>query len=82
MRSHRDALNCTRNFWKNLLKQEVPFGSLYGLMRDIPLAAARADRTYRMVLERYPTSVKVLRCYARFLEDVQNDPWSAARIHA
>jgi hypothetical protein len=32
-----------------------------------------------MVLERYPKSVKLLRTYGRFLEDVKNDPWTASK---
>jgi hypothetical protein len=28
----------------------------------------RAEKSYRMILERYPTSAKLLRTYARFLE--------------
>ena len=30
-------------------------------------------------LGRYPSSVKLLRSYGRFLEEVKNDPWTAAR---
>ena len=32
-----------------------------------------------MVIDRYPSSVKLLRSYGRFLEEVKNDPWTAAR---
>jgi HEPN domain-containing protein len=41
----------------------------------------RAEKTYRMVLERYPTSAKLLKSYARFLEDVKHDPWAAEKYH-
>lgn len=30
----------------------------------------------------YPKAVKLLRSYARFLEQVKNDPWSAAKYYA
>jgi hypothetical protein len=36
---------------------------------------AQADKVYRTVLERYPYSAKIIKCYARFLEFVKNDPW-------
>lgn len=31
---------------------------------------------------RYPSSVKLLRSYGRFLEEVKNDPWTAAKYYA
>ena len=31
---------------------------------------------------RYPNAVKLLRSYGRFLEQVKNDPWAAARYFA
>jgi len=31
---------------------------------------------------RYPNAVKLLRSYGRFLEQVKNDPWTAARYFA
>lgn len=43
---------------------------------------ARAEKTYKTMLERFPTSVKVLRSYAKFLEDVRNDPWAATKFYA
>jgi hypothetical protein len=48
----------------------------------IDLMEGAANRTYRLVLERYPKSAKLLRSYGRFLENVKNDPWGAARYYA
>ena len=31
-------------------------------------------------MEKYPKSAKVVRNYARFLENVKNDPWTASRL--
>lgn len=31
---------------------------------------------------RYPSSVKLLRSYGRFLEEVKNDPWTAAKYYS
>ena len=41
-----------------------------------------ASRTYRLVLDRYPKNAKLLRSYGRFLENVKNDPWTAAKYYA
>ena len=44
-----------------------------------PLHVLQAESAYRVVLARYPTNVKLLRSYGRFLEGVVNDPWRAAK---
>jgi hypothetical protein len=41
-----------------------------------------AAHTYRLVLDRYPRNAKLLRSYGRFLENVRNDPWAAAKYYA
>jgi len=79
LRSHKAALYATRNFWRLLLHSEISFAGLVAAFGDIGAARARADRLYATMLGRYPTSVKVLRSYARFLEDVRNDPWAASK---
>jgi hypothetical protein len=33
------------------------------------------------VLERYPSNAKLLKAYAKFLEEVQHDPWRANRYY-
>ncbi len=47
----------------------------------MPLAS-RASPRPRRVLERYPTNGKLLRCYGKFLEEVQHDGVAAARAYA
>ena len=37
----------------------------------------KCEKTYKLVLQRYPKSVKVLRAYTRFLSEVKNNPWKA-----
>lgn len=41
-----------------------------------------ASSTYRLVLDRYPKNAKLLKSYGRFLENVKNDPWGAAKYYA
>jgi hypothetical protein len=36
----------------------------------------------RQVLQRHATSWRLLKMYARFLEVVKNDPWSASKWNA
>jgi hypothetical protein len=33
------------------------------------------------VLERYPSNAKLLKAYAKFVEEVQHDPWRANRYY-
>jgi hypothetical protein len=35
----------------------------------------QAQTAYRMVLEKYPNSPKLVRLYGKFLETIKNDPW-------
>lgn len=60
----------------------MSFTALSEAFHDIEDSHARADKTYKTVLERYSSSAKVLRMYAHFLEEVKNDPWSAERYLA
>ncbi|KAI8475137.1 MAG: hypothetical protein J3K34DRAFT_517581 [Monoraphidium minutum] len=82
LRAHRSALHAVRNFWRALMHADVAFSDLTKALAKIEAARLRADRTYKSVLERYPNNVKVLRAYARFLEDAKNDPWGASKYHS
>ena len=48
----------------------------------IDMMEGAANRTYRLVLDRYPRNAKLLRSYGCFLENVKNDPWGAAKYYA
>ena len=48
-------------------------------IKRIDVSVKQADRIYRNILVRHPNSVKLLRLYARFLLDIKNDPWTAAK---
>ena len=39
----------------------------------------RAEESYKLVILKYPESVKVLRAYVRFLREIKNDPWKAQK---
>ena len=40
---------------------------------------SRAEEIYKVVILKYPKSVKILRAYVRFLREIKNDPWKAQR---
>lgn len=47
---------------------------------QIEASIATADAQYRSALERYPKSSRLLRAYARFLQDIRNDPGQAQKL--
>eukprot|EP00198_Chlamydomonas_reinhardtii_P011170 XP_001700507.1 predicted protein [Chlamydomonas reinhardtii] len=79
---HKAALMAMREFWRLLLNDAVNLNSLTSAFRKIEKMESLADKTYKLVLERYPKAVKLLRSYANFLEMVKNDPWTAAQYNA
>eukprot|EP00201_Polytomella_parva_P010619 CAMPEP_0175065308 /NCGR_PEP_ID=MMETSP0052_2-20121109/15845_1 /TAXON_ID=51329 ORGANISM="Polytomella parva, Strain SAG 63-3" /NCGR_SAMPLE_ID=MMETSP0052_2 /ASSEMBLY_ACC=CAM_ASM_000194 /LENGTH=1112 /DNA_ID=CAMNT_0016331813 /DNA_START=820 /DNA_END=4155 /DNA_ORIENTATION=- len=81
LRAHRDALSAIRSFWQYLLRSDVSFQNLSELLRHIDEAMSKADKTYRIVLERYPVSTKLLRGYAKFLEVVKIQPLKADKLY-
>ncbi|KAK9807619.1 hypothetical protein WJX72_004477 [[Myrmecia] bisecta] len=78
---HKAAMYATRNFWQLLTHHHVSFNRLESAFKTIEASEKRAYQTYQDVLERYPKSIKLLRSYARFLEEVKNDPHAAQRVN-
>jgi len=59
----------------------VPFRRLVAAVAAVEEARVRAERTYKVLLERFPGNARLVRAYARFLEDVRCDASGAARRH-
>ncbi|KAG2446182.1 hypothetical protein HXX76_000775 [Chlamydomonas incerta] len=78
MRAHRAALVAIRHFWQLLLHNTVAFTSLAKALHRIEKSVSVAEGIYRAALLRYPSSPKLVRGYAKFLEAVKNNPWKAA----
>ena len=76
---HKEALIAMRTFWEYLLSGKVTFEMLSGAIERIDVSVRTAERVYRSILTRHPNSIKLLRLYARFLLDIKNDPWTAAK---
>ncbi|KAG2433266.1 hypothetical protein HXX76_008334 [Chlamydomonas incerta] len=81
LRATTRALLAQQLFWKLLQHSTLQFNALTASFRHIEAAQEAALKTYRSVLERYPNSVKLLRSYAHFQEEVMNNPWRAAQIY-
>ncbi|KAG2449446.1 hypothetical protein HYH02_005593 [Chlamydomonas schloesseri] len=81
LRATTRALLAQQSFWKLLQHSTLQFNALTSAFRNIEAAQEAALKTYRSVLERYPNSVKLLRSYAHFQEEVMNNPWRAAQIY-
>jgi len=47
-----------------------------------PLSKANSLTGLCIFAGRYPNSVKLIRTYANFLENVKNNPWAAARFYS
>jgi PAS domain-containing protein len=50
-------------------------------MASVEDARVRAERTYKVLLERFPGNPRLVRAYARFLADVRCDAAAASRRH-
>ena len=81
MRAHHRALASSQAFWRLLLHHSVRFHDVHAALMHIRKSHMLAQSTYRVVLERYPQSVKLLRAYARFHEEVLVNPGRAAKLY-
>ncbi len=79
LKAHREALASMKTVWQLLLKEKVYFTAMVDAIKRVDVAVRNAERVYRQVLNRHPNSSKLLTLYARFLADVKNDAWAAAK---
>lgn len=82
LKVHREALASMKTVWKLLLKEKVYFTAMVDAIKRVDVAVRNSERVYRQVLSRHPNSAKLLTLYARFLADVKNDAWAAAKWQA
>ncbi|KAG2494504.1 hypothetical protein HYH03_007272 [Edaphochlamys debaryana] len=82
LRLHRDALQAMCNFWRALDSSTVSFTKLSKALGNIERSVSQAQTAYRVVLESYGSSPKLVRLYGKFLETIKNDPWGAAEYFA
>jgi len=79
-KSHRKALWTIREFWRMLLTRTSGFHGLSETLGTLVAVESKANKVYRYMLEQYPQNSKLLRSVARFLEEVQMDPWKGLRM--
>jgi hypothetical protein len=82
MKRHKDTLKSIRGFWRILLRRDIKFTSLQKAFKRVEAAQLHACKTYSMVLERHPFSVKLLRSYAGAASSVQASASVAASVLA
>ena len=80
--AHKAALIATRTFWQVLMHTNVPFTALANALNEIERTVQKTEEAYKVVLGRYSGNPKLTKTYARFLEDVVNDPWKASKHYA
>lgn len=72
-RYHTTALICIRKFWQCLLAKKVDIMDLSSLSSKIAEAEKRTAEQYTKLLESHPKNVRLLRDYARFLEEIASN---------
>ena len=80
-RFHNKALRAIRSFWRLLLEDNVNIADLPRAFKFIDTAESKAKQYYIQLLERYPKSVRILRAYAQFMEDILNDHTTADQYY-
>eukprot|EP00775_Hariotina_reticulata_P007054 gene7054-7268_t len=81
VRAHKLALMAQRHFWNGLLRDSVAFEDMQRCVDRMESTEQRATSVYKRVLERYPKNGRLLKTYARFLEQVRGDPSTASKFY-
>ncbi|EGG21914.1 hypothetical protein DFA_01800 [Cavenderia fasciculata] len=72
-RSHQSCLNYINRFWRHLLHETIDLNALSTLSGKIATSETRATEQYERLLGLNPNSVRVIRDYAQFVEEVVRD---------
>lgn len=79
-RHQKLAKSLITKFWSNLAKNnEVDNGETWDLMRTIHDHDNKAYNILMGLLRKYPTNIRILRQYARFMDEVRNDKEASSR---
>ncbi|KAJ3099758.1 hypothetical protein HDU97_002784 [Phlyctochytrium planicorne] len=81
---HKEAKASIANFWQTIMMadegEQVDIGTLINLVSQMEWSDKKAINGYRQLLNRFPLSVRVLRNYAVFLEEIHNNRDESKRI--
>eukprot|EP01132_Coremiostelium_polycephalum_P004985 gene4985-6206_t len=79
-RYHLRCLGYIRRFWRHLLHETIDLKRLSDLSGKIATSENRASEHYERLLALNPNSVRVLRDYSQFLEEVVKDREAAFKL--
>ncbi|EFA78155.1 hypothetical protein PPL_08805 [Heterostelium album PN500] len=79
-RSHTQCLEYIRRFWRHLVHETVDLSRLSSLSGKIANSERSATEQYERLLSLNPSSVRVLRDYSQFLDEVVKDRHMSARL--
>eukprot|EP01133_Synstelium_polycarpum_P016985 gene16985-20213_t len=79
-KSHQSCLNYIRRFWRHLLHETIDLHRLSDLSGKIANSETKASEQYERLLGLNPNSVRVLRDYAQFVDEVVKDGDHAFRL--
>ncbi|KAK5579195.1 hypothetical protein RB653_008874 [Dictyostelium firmibasis] len=79
-RHHIKCLNYIKRFWGHLLHETVDLHRLSDLSGRIATTENKANESYERLLALNPNSVRVLRDYSQFLEEVVKDKESSYKL--
>ncbi|EFA78491.1 HAT repeat-containing protein [Heterostelium album PN500] len=77
---HYACLNYVRRFWRHLLHETVDLQRLSQLSGKIADTETKATDQYERLLSLNPSSVRVIRDYAQFIEEIVKDKDRAVRL--
>lgn len=80
MEYHQQALVANRSFWELLVRTNISFADLSVKFFEMDEREKRADECYRLVLGKFPKSVKLMKAYASFLDEVRNDMLGSRKL--
>jgi PAS domain S-box-containing protein len=78
---HTKAAQSIRAFWSSLLHEDMDINLLTQAFKRIDMAESKAQEHYNALLVKYPNSVRILRSYAQFQEEVLSNPVAADQLY-
>lgn len=76
---HKSALRARRHFWRLLASPDVSFRMLSTAMSSMGSHDSAAEKTYRLALEKYPRTPRLLQSFGYFIEEIRSDPLRARK---
>lgn len=76
---HKSALRSRRHFWRILASPEVSFRALSTAMESMAKHDSAAEKCYRLAMEKYPKTPRLLLSFGHFIEEIRSDPVRARK---